>query len=162
MSSKIPLYFHSEESADGKLSIRLYAWIALKSLDGYTAPMIAIADIGAPVSLFPFKAWGRSLVTLGESSTVSSISGRPECDLEVFQGEITFSILDEQGKEIIKDMTIEADLCHTSELPILLGMHDFLSLGRFVMDYPTGEAWLELKSGDSPSKAVINPRSQND
>ena len=124
--------------------------------------MIAIADIGAPVSLFPFKAWGRSLVTLGESSTVPSISGRPECDLKVFQGEITFSILDEQGKEIIKDMTIEADLCHTSELPILLGMHDFLSFGRFVMDYPTGEAWLRLKSGDSSSKPAANPRNKND
>ncbi|MGB0387159.1 MAG: hypothetical protein ACPGWR_20265 [Ardenticatenaceae bacterium] len=154
MSSKIPLYFHTEESADGKLSIRLYAWIALKSLDGYTAAMVAIADIGAPVSLFPFRAWGQSAVTLGESSTIPSISGRPECDLDVFHGKITFSVLDEEGQEIIKDLTIEADLCHTSELPILLGMHHFLSLGRLVMDYPTGEAWLQLQERNDEQAPV--------
>ena len=78
----------------------------------------------------------------------------PTRQLDVFHGEITFSVLDEEGKEIIKDLTIEADLCHTSELPILLGMHHFLSLGRLVMDYPTGEAWLQLQERNDEQAPV--------
>ncbi len=144
MSSKVPLHFLIEQSTDDIPSIRLMAWVSFKSIEGYLYPMKAIIDTGAPVSLIPFKVWGRAMVTMGKPATIPSISDRPECDLEVTHGQITISLLDDNWNEIVTDWTIQADLCHTSEMPIILGMHDFLSQGRLMMDYPANEAWLEL------------------
>jgi hypothetical protein len=144
MSSKIPLYFLAEQSADGIPSIRLMAWVSFKSIEGHLYPMKAIIDTGAPVSLIPFRVWGRSMVTMGKPAAIPSISERPECDLKVTHGRITISLLDDNWNEIVKDWTIQADLCHTSEMPIILGMHGFLSQGCLMMNYPANEAWLEL------------------
>ncbi len=80
MSSKIPLHFLVEQSTDDIPSIRLMAWVSFKSIEGYLYPMKAIIDTGAPVSLVPFKVWGRAMVTLGQPATIPSISDRPECD----------------------------------------------------------------------------------
>ena len=84
------------------------------------------------------------MVTMGKLATIPSISGRPECDLEATHGQITISLLDDNWNEIVTDWTIQADLCHTSEMPIILGMHDFLNRGCLMMDYPANSAWLEL------------------
>ncbi len=144
MSSKVPLYFLTRQSANGIHSIRLIAWVSLKSIGRYLLPVRAVVDTGSPISLIPFKIWGQALVTRGEIDVVRSIADRPECDLEVTHGQITISLLDDNWNEIVTDWTIQADLCHTSEMPIILGMHDFLSQGRLMMDYPANEAWLEL------------------
>jgi hypothetical protein len=106
--------------------------------------MKAIIDTGSPVSLIPFKVWGQAVVTMGKPATIPSISDRPECDFEVIHGEITISLLDDNWDEIVTNWTIQADLCHTSEMPLILGMYDFLSQGRLVMDYPANEAWLKF------------------
>lgn len=108
--------------------------------------MSAIIDTGAPTSLIPFRVWGQSLVTLGESEVIASVSDRPECDLHVIRGQITLALLDEEGNRLIENWTIRADLCHTSEMPLLLGMKDFLEECRLVMDYPANKAWLELEA----------------
>ncbi len=85
---------------------------------------------------------------------IPSISDRSECDLEVTHGQITLSLLDDNWNEIVTDRTIQADLCHTSEMPIILGMYDFLSQGRLLMDYPANEAWLELTASQRTDEAV--------
>lgn len=142
MSSKVPLHFLTYPH--NIPTIRLVSWVSFKSLEGYLNPMQAIIDTGAPVSLIPFKVWGQAMVTLGDPTTIPSVSDRPECDLEVTEGQITLSLLNDDWQPVINDWIIQADLCHTSEMPLILGMHDFLSRGRLVMDYPTNEAWLEL------------------
>ena len=127
MSFKIPLHFRTRVSSDGIPSIRLMAWVSLKSIDKNLAPMKVIIDTGSPISMIPFKIWGQALVTMGKSDVMRGVADRPECDLEVIHGEITLSLLDNYGKIVVKDLTIPAFLGKTSEVPFILGMHDFLS-----------------------------------
>ncbi len=144
MSSKFLLHFLTGQPVEGIPYVRLMAWVSFKSTSGYLYPVRAIIDTGAPVSLIPFKIWGQSIVTRDASGVIPSISGRPECDIEITHGQITISLLDDNWDTVVTDWTIQADLCHTSEMPLILGMYDFLTQGRLVMDYPANEAWLEL------------------
>ena len=145
MSTKIPLYFRTRFSADGTPTTRLFAWVSLKGFEKETEPMKAIIDTGSPVTLIPFRAWGQALVEMGEHEMLPTISERPECNLGVTHGEVTISLLDAEGKKLVEGLKLPADLCDTREMPFLLGMHEFLKRGRLVMDYPAGEAWLELE-----------------
>ena len=95
MSSKIPFYFLSQPSQDGRVSTRLFAWVSLKSLEENLDPMIAIIDTGAPSSLIPFKIWGQADVTRGERGFIHTVSDRPECDIGVTHGQITLSFLND-------------------------------------------------------------------
>ena len=144
MSVKIPLSFRTRLSKDGLLSIRLLAKVSFQSRDEYLLPLTAIIDTGAPVSMIPFNVWGQCVVTRGKQLSIPSITERPECDILVTQGTITLALVDDEGNYLLKDLTIPADLCHTSELPIILGMHGFLSQGDLRMKYSTEEAWLEF------------------
>ena len=70
--------------------------------------------------------------------------GEAHCDTGVTAGEITFSLVHEHGEEMVKDLKISAYLCDTSEMPPILGWHDFLSEGRLHIDYAANQASLEL------------------
>ena len=69
--------------------------------------------------------------------------GEAHCEIGVTYGKITFSLVDEDENVLVKDITIHADLCDTSEMPPLLGWHDFLEKAPLYTNYITGEAWLE-------------------
>lgn len=153
MSIRIPLHFLTHSSASNIPSTPLLAWVSLKTLEDELPPMEAIVDIGSPVSLIPFRIWGQAQVTMGERSSISFFSDRPECELGVTHGEVTISLFDEDGNRLIKDFTLPTDLCDTSEMPFILGMYGFLSLGGLFMKEGTGEAWLEFPDSvltDSP------------
>ena len=98
MSSKVPLYFQTKPSPTGPPSIRLFAWVAFKSGENYLEAEPVIIDTGAPVSLIPFRIWGQCSVMLGKRATIYSVTDQPECDLGVTVGEITFSLVDEDGQ----------------------------------------------------------------
>jgi hypothetical protein len=124
--------------------IRVVAHVGLLKNYGELLKLRAIVDIGAPVSLIPFSVWSWCPVELGKQSFVQLVSGREECDLEVYDGEVTIALFDEAGKMLLSDLTIEVDLCATSGIPTLLGVHDFLEHGCLHVDYRKGEAWFEM------------------
>ncbi len=142
MSTKIPLYFLTRPSADGISVTRLFAWVSLKSNETDVGPMRAIIDSGSPISMIPFKFWGQAVVEMGAHNTIPTISDRPECDLGVTHGEVTISLLNDKWEKLVTDINLPADLCDTSEMPFLLGMHGFLKLGRLVMDYGSSVIWM--------------------
>ena len=148
MSSKVPLYFETGYDPHGTPFIRLVVWVAFKSRGKYLEAEKIIIDTGAPISLIPFNIWAQCDVTLGNRGVIGSIANRPECDVAVTYGRITFSLMDEDENEIVKDITIHADLSDTSEMPALLGWQDFLAKGTLFTNYASGEAWLEWP--DSP------------
>ena len=143
-SSKIPLYLRSYVNAEGITVTRVVAYVGFLKRDGDQLKVRAIIDTGAPVSLIPFNVWSWCPVELGKQGFIKSVSGREECDLEVYQGEITIALFDEAGNMLLSDLTIKVDLCATSEMPTLLGVHDFLSCGCLHVDYAQGEAWFEI------------------
>ncbi len=145
MSFKIKLHFKTfPPRPDDPLTasiVRLFAWVQFKTFSGYTDPFRAIVDTGAPVSLVPFKVWGQCAVTLLGERTVPTISERPECDLRASVGRVTLRLFDEAAES--PDLPLYADLCHTSEMPLILGFKDFLEQGVLHCDYPGQEAWFE-------------------
>lgn len=143
MSTRIPLYFLTIPSPDAPPTIRVFAWASFKSDGRYLEPRRVILDIGTSVSLIPFKIWGQCVVTREKRGTIYSLVDKAECEVGVTYGKITFSLLDEEDNLLVKDITIHADLCDTSQMPPLLGWHDFLEKTTFFTNYRTGEAWLE-------------------
>ncbi len=122
-------------------TMRLFARVRFKTWKGYTRGFRAIVDTGAPVSLIPFKVWGQCAVTLLGERTVPTISERPECDLRASVGRVTLRLFDDVAES--PDLPLYADLCHTSEMPLILGFKDFLEQGVLHCDYPGQEAWFE-------------------
>lgn len=143
-SSKIPLYLKSHVNHEGITITRVVAYVGFWNGNGYNIKDRAIVDIGAPVSLIPFRVWSWCPVELGKQRFVQLVSEREECDLEVYDGEVTIALFDEVGNMLLSDLTIEVDLCATSGIPTLLGVHDFLERGCLHVDYRTGEAWFEM------------------
>ncbi len=143
-SSKIPLYLKSRPNSDGITITRVVAYVGFLKMNGQYLKVRAIIDTGAPVSLIPFNVWSWCPVELGKKRIIQSVTDREECNFEVYQGEITIALFDEAGSMILSDLTIEVDLCATSEMPTLLGVHDFLSRGCLHVDYAGGEAWFEM------------------
>ena len=143
-SSKIPLYLTSRPNSEGMIVTRVIAYVGFWTGNEYDMSDIAIIDTGAPVSLIPFSVWSWCPVELGKKRVIQSVTDREECDFEVYQGEITIALFDEAGSMILSDLTIEVDLCATSEMPTLLGVHDFLSRGCLHVDYVGDEAWFEV------------------
>ena len=152
MSIKIPLYFLTIPSQNAPPSIRLFAWVAFKSDRRYLKRQRVIIDTGTSVSLIPFKIWGQCIVTRGERGVIYSLVDQPDCEVEVTHGQITFSLVDEEENVLVKDITIETDLCDTSEMPPILGWHDFLSKGTLFANYRSGEAWLEWPEESTKNK----------
>ena len=143
-SSKIPLIVRSDTNDEGMKIIRVVAHVGLLKNDGELLNLRAIVDIGAPVSLIPFSVWSWCPVELGKQRFVQLVSGRQECDLEVYEGEVTITFFDKAGNMLLSDLTIEVDLCATSGMPTLLGVHDFLEHGCLHVDYRTEEGWFEM------------------
>jgi hypothetical protein len=143
-SSKIPLYVKSHTNNEGMTVTRVVAYVGLLKNDGELLKVRAIVDIGAPVSLIPFSVWSWCPVELGKQRFVQLVSGRKECDLEVYEGKVTIALFDEAGNMLLSGLTIEVDLCATSGMPTLLGVHDFLERGCLHVDYRKGEAWVEM------------------
>lgn len=148
MSSSVDLYFLTElaeidQSAHSVPVIRLFAWVSFATLDGFTPAYRAIIDTGSPVSIVPFNIWGGCAVELFGPDRILSFSGAPECEIPVQAGEITLIIFDARNQRT-DELTIRADLCDTSEVPLILGMHDVLARGILHADYPRNQAWLEI------------------
>lgn len=144
-SSRIPLYIKkSRPNPEDITVIRVVAYVGFLVDGHYETRDTAVVDIGAPISLIPFNVWSWCPVELGKQRFVQLVSGREECDLEVYDGEVTIALFDEAGKMLLSDLTIEVDLCATSGIPTLLGVHDFLEHGCLHVDYRTGEAWFEM------------------
>jgi len=143
-SSKIPLYVKSRVNDEGMTIIRVVAYVGFWTGDEYDRSETAIVDIGAPVSVIPFSVWSWCPVELGKQRFIQLISGRQECDLEVYEGELTIALFDEAGNMLLSGLTIKVDLSATSGMPTLLGVYDFLERGCLHVDYRTGEAWFEM------------------
>ena len=147
MSSRVNLFFLPRPS-DPELAyaapfIRLMAYVRFATLDGFTDIYRAIVDTGSPVSVVPFRIWARCSVNLFGPDRLASFSGKSECEIPVQAGEVNLVIQDEYGNQTDK-LTVRADLCDTSEVPLILGMHDVLTRGVLHSDYLGDKAWLEI------------------
>ena len=147
MSSRIELFFITKpedtEQEYAVPSIRLMAYVKFATLGGLTEFYPAMVDTGSPISVVPFKIWARCSVKLFGPDRLASFSGNPDCEIAVQAGEIRLVVQDRSGART-NELTIRADLCDTSEVPLILGMHDVLARGTLYADYPNNEAWLEV------------------
>jgi hypothetical protein len=147
MSSRIELFFITKpedtEQEYAVPSIRLMAYVKFATLDGLTEFYPAMVDTGSPISVVPFKIWARCSVKLFGPDRLASFSDNPECEIPVQAGEIRLVVQDRLGART-DELVVRADLCDTSEVPLILGMHDVLARGVLHADYPRSQVWFEV------------------
>lgn len=147
MSTRVDLLFETKRSQLRQNYavpiIRLRGWVQFQTLDGFTRSYRVLIDTGSPISVIPFRIWAGCKVNLFGPDTIGGLLDKPECEIPAQAGEVSLILHDTNGHQT--DLfTIRADLCDTSEVPLILGMHDVLARGKLYADYPNNEAWLEV------------------
>ena len=112
--------------------------------DGLSDPYPAILDTGAPVSIIPRSLWSQTHVRRLKSFPLQGLVARKECAIEVTAGILSAILQDQHGRQLRRSFRVY--LAHTDDVPLLLGMQDFLEDGTLHLDLKSSVAWLEFRS----------------
>jgi len=120
--------------------LRLFSVIQFQTSTGWSEPLPAIIDTGAPVSVIPRKIWETSIFDELTSYSISGLVPNPECSLPVTIGEVTYRLLDE--KNSTPAISFKAYLAHTDKVPVILGFADMLENFYLSVDFQNDRASL--------------------
>ena len=122
-------------------SCRLLTDVCLRCPQGWTLFRPAIIDTGAPVSLFPRRAWQQADVRCLGRVSVGGLARTPECMLDTTLAIVTMTLRD-QSQEI-GPIETHALLADNDYVPTLLGMRGVLSDLTLHADPARAQAYLE-------------------
>lgn len=108
------------------------------------APVLAIVDTGAPMSVIPQFIWSKCFVrTIQEESYLSGIIPGPAHMMETKIGMISAELLDKTGNRY--PISFCAHLAPLNRVPVILGMQDVLEKAIIHIDIKGANNWLEFK-----------------
>lgn len=146
MSIRIPL--NVTEHPDVELidydiiPLRILCLVNFEYKDRVVLPTMAIIDTGAPLSVIPKRIWESCHNRVLGPSHISGIVKGDDYKIPSQVGIITVILIDAMGKGY--PITIKADFSSTDDVPLVLGIHDFLSKGIMHLDIKKKDCWLGI------------------
>jgi hypothetical protein len=125
-------------------SCRLLVDVSLWGGSKWMAFRPAIVDTGAPLCLFPRRAWTGADVRVLGRTRVGGIRNKPECMLDVAIAVVTLAIRDSNVQ--FGPIETHAVLADVDDVPALIGIRGVLTGFSLHVDLPNGLAYLESSS----------------
>lgn len=146
MSIKIPLNIVEHPNVElidyDIIPLRILCPINFEYKDRVALPTTAIIDTGAPLSVIPKRIWEACQNRVLGPSHISGIVKGDNYKIPSQVGIITVIPIDPMGKGY--PIMIRADFSSTDDVPLVLGIHDFLNKGIMHLDIKKKDCWLEF------------------
>lgn len=147
MNKRIRLFFSTEPLMDAKSGVELHKGIRLLAVaqfmasQGWSEPVSAIVDTGAPISLIPHKIWRRCITKVIGETELRGVIPKKECVMPVKVATIGLRLIDpEYATETIE---IKAYLAPNDNVPLVIGFEKLLSEFDVFFSYHTRNAFIE-------------------
>lgn len=145
-STRISLWFdeavHAGFLARGQTLrlIDITADVRFLTPQGWSKSRFVVLDTGCQVTVLPRSLWtGIRSRDLGLPPTTVAVTG---LQVPARLAEVECRVVD--AAAVSPSLVLRALLCDSDEIPILLGVEDFLTRCRFVCDHAAGQAYLEF------------------
>lgn len=124
------------------LTVRIIAQVKLKTHDGWSISRDAILDTGLPISVLPKDMWHNIIAVKLAPYQTSGIVSKEECSLKGWLGEVSSIIHDDESES--ESISLKAFLAPISNIPVIIGFHDYLTQFDLFCSYRRKDVWLVM------------------